>query len=147
MAPSWKIASSSRSSIAWTRNLGQSCRLSKSHTSWFRGQDRQLFLPPSPLNNSMRVLINAYNSIFRSRILHGRRSCRIDFLLGERRREEERKKGARKRKRRKKDGRNSRFLEESCSSGGIIVLFPTSNVSSGNKNKKADESRCGGIDC
>lgn len=54
------------------------------------GQDRQLFLPPSPLNNSMRVLINVYNSIFRSRILHERRSCRIDFLLGERRRERER---------------------------------------------------------
>lgn len=45
----------------------------------------------------MRVLINVYNSIFHSRNLHERRSCRIDFLLSERRRErgeaEKRKKG------------------------------------------------------
>lgn len=66
------------------------------------GQDRQLFLPPSPLNNSMRVLINVYNSIFRSRILYERRSCRIDFLLGERRREKERERRGEKKKEKEK---------------------------------------------
>lgn len=130
MAPSWKIASSSdRPSPSDEESRAILPALQEPYIV-VPSQDRQLFLPPSPLNNSMRVLINVYNSIFHSRNLHERRSCRIDFLLSERRRERE---GGRKKERKGKKGKKFPFLEESCSSrsssSSIIVLFPTSNVS------------------
>lgn len=65
-----------------------------------------------------------------------------------REKEREREGGRRGEKKKEKEKRWKKFpfLEESCSSSSIIVLPSTSNVSSGNKNKKAGESRCGGID-
>lgn len=77
-----------------------------------------------------------------------RRSCRIDFLLG-------RREGERGGEEKKNERREKRMEEIPVPEGKLQQqqqqhhrrrpFPPTFNVSSGNKNKKADG--CGGIDC